>query len=107
MGDLFFDLSEEIRDLSVTSCVERIASVPEPLIFLRECVFPSCSRHVEGKTSGKVQKYVAQNRPVVITGGANHWPALKRWNLSYLVRAQEEQKLNLTAFFSGDYLMDN
>jgi hypothetical protein len=36
MGDVFFDLSVEVRDLSAPLSVERIASVPDPLTFLRE-----------------------------------------------------------------------
>uniref|UniRef100_A0A7S0RY55 JmjC domain-containing protein n=1 Tax=Pyramimonas obovata TaxID=1411642 RepID=A0A7S0RY55_9CHLO len=75
MSDVFFDLSAEVRELSVPSCVERIGKVPDPIVFLRE--------------------YVAQNRPVVITGGASHWPALERWNLSFLQKKLDGQKVTV------------
>lgn len=34
-----------------------------------------------------VQEYVARHQPVVLRGGAAHWPAIHRWTTSYLKHA--------------------
>ncbi|CAF0741516.1 unnamed protein product [Didymodactylos carnosus] len=31
-------------------------------------------------------KYMKQNKPVVLTGCIQHWPAMKKWNFDYLVK---------------------
>lgn len=66
-GDYPFNtLSREARDLCVPHEVERI-SVPDPLVFYRD--------------------YVAKNKPVIIQGAIDDWPALQLWSNDYLVKA--------------------
>eukprot|EP00887_Chlorella_sp_A99_P000675 scaffold5.g675.t1 len=48
------------------SHIERVTA-PSPLEFLRE--------------------YVAPNKPAVITGAIDHWPALRKWSEAYLAEA--------------------
>jgi len=37
-----------------------------------------------------VREYETQNRPLVLTGAVDYWPALKQWGAEYLVRAGEQ-----------------
>eukprot|EP01114_Cavostelium_apophysatum_P022221 TRINITY_DN7973_c0_g1_i2.p1 TRINITY_DN7973_c0_g1~~TRINITY_DN7973_c0_g1_i2.p1 ORF type:complete len:331 (-),score=63.27 TRINITY_DN7973_c0_g1_i2:214-1206(-) len=63
LASAFVALSEETKDLYCVSQVDRIEK-PSPLEFYRE--------------------YVAQNKPVIITNGFDHWKALSRWTNDYL-----------------------
>eukprot|EP01116_Phalansterium_solitarium_P009609 TRINITY_DN23847_c0_g1_i1.p1 TRINITY_DN23847_c0_g1~~TRINITY_DN23847_c0_g1_i1.p1 ORF type:complete len:336 (-),score=80.02 TRINITY_DN23847_c0_g1_i1:91-1098(-) len=63
--ELFKGLSTEAQDLYISPVVPRI-ECPTPLEFFRE--------------------YVSQNRPCIITGAINHWPALHKWTNDYLER---------------------
>jgi len=61
----FIQLSQEIRELGLTN-IQRIPAPPAPLEFYRD--------------------YVSANRPVIIEGAVNHWPAIDLWpNNSYLL----------------------
>ncbi|BDA47612.1 Bifunctional peptidase and (3S)-lysyl hydroxylase JMJD7 [Coccomyxa sp. Obi] len=63
--DLLHQLTHEIRDLDIGYTVAKIpASQLTSLTFFRE--------------------YVSRNKPVVITGAIDHWPALQAWNVDYI-----------------------
>ena len=81
--DLFAWLSREVREL--VSHVPRIHS-PSPIGFLRD--------------------HVSSNRPAVITGAFDDWPAMERWNLDYLADAMGDAKVsvNVTPDGRGDAL---
>jgi jumonji domain-containing protein 7 len=40
-------------------------------------------------------RYVAQNRPFIIRGGADDWPAFRKWNVDYLRKAMSGQLVNV------------
>ena len=82
--DLFAWLSREVREL--VSHVPRIHS-PSPIGFLRD--------------------HVSSNRPAVITGAFDDWPAMERWNLDYLADAMGDAKVsvNVTPDGRGDALL--
>ncbi|KNC56398.1 JMJD7-PLA2G4B protein [Thecamonas trahens ATCC 50062] len=42
-----------------------------------------------------MRKYVAHNRPVIIRGAAEHWPARAKWDLDYLDDAIGKRKINV------------
>lgn len=82
--DLFAWLSREVREL--VSHVPRVHS-PSPIGFLRD--------------------HVSSNRPAVITGAFDDWPAMERWNLDYLADAMGDAKVsvNVTPDGRGDALL--
>lgn len=61
--DLFAWLSREVHELC-SSHVPRIAGPPSAITFLRD--------------------HVASNRPCVVRGAFDHWPALQKWTPEYL-----------------------
>lgn len=63
----FESLSQEARDLYLESRISRI-EVPSPLVFYRN--------------------YVSRNKPVIIRGALDGWPALSKWNDSNYLRQQ-------------------
>eukprot|EP00899_Mesostigma_viride_P000122 jgi/Mesvir1/1010/Mv17544-RA.1 len=63
-NDKLFALSREVRDLYLGDAVERVAGPLTPLQFYRD--------------------FVAMNKPCIITGAVDHWPALHRWSNQYL-----------------------
>ncbi|CAF0921128.1 unnamed protein product [Adineta ricciae] len=63
----FRSLSQEARELYLESSISRI-DVPSPLTFYRD--------------------YVSRNKPVVIKGALNQWPALSKWTDSQYLRTQ-------------------
>ncbi|KAI9698721.1 MAG: hypothetical protein M1836_003831 [Candelina mexicana] len=67
------DLLTTYNDLN-SSSIDILTSEPSPLEFMR---------------------YVSKNRPFVIRGGASNWPATKKWNAEYLVRAMEGNKIQV------------
>lgn len=84
--DLFAWLSREVRELAPAR-VPRVDGAPAPLDFLRE--------------------YVASNRPCVIRGAFDHWPARRRWSLAYLSDTMGDDliSVNVTPDGRGDALL--
>lgn len=84
--DLFAWLSREVRELAPAR-VPRVEGAPAPLDFLRE--------------------YVASNRPCVIRGAFDHWPARRRWSLAYLSDTMGDNliSVNVTPDGRGDALL--
>lgn len=82
--DLFAWLSREVHEL--VSHVPRVHA-PSPIGFLRDCV--------------------AANRPALITGAFDDWPALERWSLDYLADCMGGAKIsvNVTPDGRGDALL--
>ena len=60
--DLFAWLSREVHELYTH--VPRVSGPPTALCFLRD--------------------YISSNRPCVIRGAIDHWPALEKWTPRYL-----------------------
>lgn len=48
----------------------------------------------------------AQNRPVILTGAVDHWPALQRWNPSYLKSIAGDVEIEIQRGREGDPLFD-
>jgi jumonji domain-containing protein 7 len=46
-------------------------------------------------------RYVAQNRPFVVRGGADDWEALRSWNVNFLKTALRGEKVNVAMTPSG------
>ncbi|KAI9794740.1 MAG: hypothetical protein M1835_006371 [Candelina submexicana] len=67
------ELLTAYNDLN-NSSLDILTSEPSPLEFMR---------------------YVSKNRPFVIRGGASNWPATKKWNAEYLVRAMGGNKIQV------------
>ncbi|KAI9831337.1 MAG: hypothetical protein M1819_005111 [Sarea resinae] len=73
-------LPEAIQSLIKTyadlnpSTITELTSEPSPLEFMR---------------------YVAQNRPFVVRGGARDWPAARKWDAEYLERVMGDQEVNV------------
>lgn len=85
---LLAELSQEVRDLAAPSgTVPRVRGPLSPVEFLRE--------------------YVAQNRPCIIEGAIDAWPALALWSDSYLAHAMgaRECHVDLTPDGRGDALV--
>ncbi|MCJ1376950.1 hypothetical protein MMC17_000040 [Xylographa soralifera] len=40
-------------------------------------------------------RYVARNRPFVVRKGASRWPAVQRWDYSYLIDKMKDSKVNV------------
>jgi len=64
LNDNFQKLAEDASGLSIPSSIAELWSPPSPMVFLREYVMP--------------------NIPLVIRGGVQNWPALKKWTDDYL-----------------------
>ncbi len=64
IADLMWSLQLETRELYVQASVPVVQGAPAPLEFYRE--------------------YVAPNKPCVIRGAIDHFPALRKWNHAYL-----------------------
>ncbi|KAI9718413.1 MAG: hypothetical protein M1812_004134 [Candelaria pacifica] len=47
-------------------------------------------------------RYVSQNKPFVIRGGASEWPATKKWNAEYLVGVMGDEKIQVAVTPSGN-----
>jgi jumonji domain-containing protein 7 len=54
-------------DLHLGAAVDEVAAPPDPAAFLRD--------------------YVGPNKPLIVRGGAAHWPARRRWTAGYLAAA--------------------
>ena len=54
--------------------VDELPNEPSPLEFMR---------------------YVARNRPFVVRNAARQWPAVRKWNVSYLKQAMGDQEVNI------------
>lgn len=67
--------------LTVTIPLDRIDCVSEPKIF---------------------EKYIKELRPVVISGGIKHWPAITRWTDAYLMNVAGDLSLKVKP--KADYL---
>ncbi|EFJ15103.1 hypothetical protein SELMODRAFT_119527 [Selaginella moellendorffii] len=68
-------LSREARELSLGSQVERVAAPVSPLRFLRDFVMPG--------------------KPCIVTGGIQHWSALRKWSNDYLRAALGDQQVSV------------
>ncbi|KAL5007907.1 hypothetical protein ScPMuIL_016713 [Solemya velum] len=75
------DLSREARDLYLDKEVPVLTEVPTPITFHR--------------------KYVAPNKPVVIQGALDHWPALRRWDTGYLREKIGDLEVTVTVTPNG------
>ena len=84
--DLFKWLSKEVREL-VPGRVPVLATPPTALEFSRD--------------------FVSTNRPCVIRGAFDHWPARSRWSLDYLsaVLGDTQISVNVTPTGLGDALI--
>ncbi|KAL1649117.1 hypothetical protein SLS58_001689 [Diplodia intermedia] len=80
-------LAESVRGLITSyhelnaNCVDELAEEPSPLEFTR---------------------YVAQNRPFVIRGGASSWKSNREWNAAYLKEAMAGQHVNVAITNRGN-----
>ncbi|KAL0253171.1 hypothetical protein SLS55_010624 [Diplodia seriata] len=80
-------LAESVRGLITSyhelnaNSVDELAEEPSPLEFTR---------------------YVAQNRPFVIRGGASSWKSNRSWNAAYLKEAMAGQHVNVTITNRGN-----
>ncbi|KKY27818.1 putative phospholipase a2 [Diplodia seriata] len=80
-------LAESVRGLITSyhelnaNCVDELTEEPSPLEFTR---------------------YVAQNRPFVIRGGASSWKSNREWNAAYLKEAMAGQHVNVTITNRGN-----
>ncbi|EEF28988.1 pla2g4b, putative [Ricinus communis] len=69
-------LWDEVRELSLSTTIERLDSPPTPLEFLRN--------------------YVSPNKPCIISNAISHWPALSLWpNHSYLTHSLSHSSVSL------------
>ncbi len=73
MDDSVANLIQTYHELNVET-IEELDGAPSPLEFLR-CV--------------------AKNRPFVVREAAMVWPALKKWNASYLAEVMDERQVNV------------
>eukprot|EP00878_Enallax_costatus_P002734 GHUV01002923.1.p1 GENE.GHUV01002923.1~~GHUV01002923.1.p1 ORF type:complete len:339 (+),score=90.12 GHUV01002923.1:360-1376(+) len=73
-------LSREIRDLDVGEAVDTITT-PDPTTFLRD--------------------YVASNKPALIKGAIDHWPALQIWNKESLAATAGQQLISVDVTPNG------
>eukprot|EP00877_Chromochloris_zofingiensis_P005210 jgi/Chrzof1/14690/Cz09g12060.t1 len=64
--DILKSLSRDIRELDVGHDVEHLPAAPSTCHFLAN--------------------YVASNKPCVIQGAIDHWPALQCWNDRYFIQ---------------------
>ncbi|XP_076115665.1 bifunctional peptidase and (3S)-lysyl hydroxylase Jmjd7-like [Mytilus galloprovincialis] len=64
LGKQLEQLAFEARELYLDKTVRVLTKPPTPLVFYRE--------------------YVSPNKPVLIQGAIDHWPAISRWNHDYL-----------------------
>ncbi|KAK2583857.1 hypothetical protein KPH14_001133 [Odynerus spinipes] len=75
-------LSQEAKELYLGSEITEINGTINPLTFYRD--------------------YVSKNLPVVIRGGVQHWPAVRKWSITYL-RKILGNKLILVAVTPNGY----
>lgn len=75
------DLSREARELYLGHKVTEMTEIPSPIVFYREFVSP--------------------NKPLVVRGGASHWPAVSRWTNSYLKRRLGDKEVTVTVTPNG------
>ncbi|XP_066551059.1 bifunctional peptidase and (3S)-lysyl hydroxylase JMJD7 isoform X2 [Amia ocellicauda] len=66
---------EEARELYLNEAVPYLSSPPSPLAFYRDWIGP--------------------NKPCIIRNAFNHWPALSRWNPSYLREAVGSKEISV------------
>lgn len=79
------DMSHELRDLYLGHHVDTVhVDDIDPLVFYRE--------------------YVARNKPVLVRGAVDHWPALHKWNDAYLCKAMDATPV--TVHWTPDGLAD-
>ncbi|OJD30470.1 phospholipase a2 [Diplodia corticola] len=80
-------LAESVRGLITSyhelnpNCVDELREEPSPLEFMR---------------------YVAQNRPFVVRGGASSWKSTRKWNAAYLKEVMAGQHVNVTITNQGN-----
>ncbi|XP_048242228.1 bifunctional peptidase and (3S)-lysyl hydroxylase Jmjd7-like [Haliotis rufescens] len=77
----FLYLASEARELYLDSEVPLLTSPPTPLTFYRQ--------------------YVAPNKPVLIRGLTDHWPALSKWSPDYFRKTIGELEVTVTATPNG------
>ncbi|CAK8681004.1 unnamed protein product [Clavelina lepadiformis] len=73
--------SRDAREFYIGSNVERCDVTPTPLKFYRD--------------------YVAKNIPCVFENSLNHWPALKKWNNSYLKKTIGSKEVTVAVTPNG------
>ena len=64
--------------------VEELDAEPSPLEFMR---------------------YVAKNRPFVVRGGASSWPAMQKWDCSYLRSVMDGRLVNVAVTPHGSVMI--
>ncbi|KAJ1927381.1 hypothetical protein IWQ60_002968 [Tieghemiomyces parasiticus] len=72
-------LSTDVQELNSTFVTE-LAALPTPLEFMR---------------------YVARNRPFVVRGGAQDWPARTKWTMAYLCERLRDQLVTVAVTPNG------
>ncbi|OQS01127.1 hypothetical protein ACHHYP_01804 [Achlya hypogyna] len=80
METVFAQLSEDAKDFWAPRSVARIPP-PSPLVFYRD--------------------YVSKNIPVIITGGIDHWPAMRKWTDDYLLQTIGNKTVTVDVTPSG------
>ncbi|XP_041367695.1 bifunctional peptidase and (3S)-lysyl hydroxylase Jmjd7-like [Gigantopelta aegis] len=79
--DCFKFLSQEAREFSLGGAVQSLDAVPSALAFYREFVSP--------------------NKPVVLRGLIDHWPALTKWSPTYIREKMGQQTVTVTLTPNG------
>ncbi len=74
-------LSEEARDLYLSSEIPTLESSPTSLVFLRD--------------------YVSPNRPVIIKNCLKDWSACRKWTTEYLRKTLGDTQVTVTATPNG------
>ena len=81
LWDAFDRFSLESRELFLSSEVPRIKEAPSPLSFSRD--------------------YVASNSPVLIENALDHWPAMRSWSSSYLLKKIGNKEITVAVTPNG------
>lgn len=75
------ELSLEVRELDLGTEVQRVTWPLTPLQFYRD--------------------FVSRNKPCLLTGAINHWPALSLWNQSYLLHKLRDKQVTVAVTPDG------
>ncbi|GBF99754.1 hypothetical protein Rsub_12529 [Raphidocelis subcapitata] len=82
--ELLKRLSRELSDLDLGALIDEVEGAIEPAEFLR--------------------RYVGPNKPLIVRGGARHWPAVGRWDRRYLAETAGHE--TVTVAFTPNGLAD-
>jgi Cupin-like domain len=51
-----------------------------------------------------IENYLKPNKPVIMTGVTDKWPAFSKWTPEYLAELSGDRPLNITRMINGDYV---